>query len=175
VGEAQAASPRLAAASPRSPKVRGAQSVLGTRPRYAVHPHRRRRTRKRCARARRGQFRAGKRQGGRASERADSLRPSAAGVVRGGWCAVAGVQCAVRVQTQLSANCLLVVAWGSAGRSLGQVSASFVVFCDGRRTPRLHVLSLLRLCGDMLKRARGSERRGVVICRCVECRERDVL
>mmetsp|Transcript_26225 Transcript_26225/g.38535 ORF Transcript_26225/g.38535 Transcript_26225/m.38535 type:complete len:167 (+) Transcript_26225:227-727(+) len=113
VGEAQAASPRLAAASPRSPKVRGAQSVLGTRPRYAVHPHRRRRTRTRCARARRGQFRAGKR------------------------------------QTRLGANRLLVVAWGSAGRSLAQVSASFAVFCDGRRTPRLRVLSLLRL-GDIV-------------------------
>jgi len=107
VGEAQAASSRLATASPRSPKVRGAQSVLGTRPRYAVHPHRRRRTRTRCARAWRGQFRAGKR------------------------------------QTRLGANRLLVVAWGSAGRSLAQVSASFAVFCDGRR--RLRVLSLLRL------------------------------
>ena len=99
---------------PRSPKVRGAQSVLGTRPRYAVHPHRRRRTRTRCARARRGQFRAGKR------------------------------------QTRLGANRLLVVARGSAGRSHAQVSASFAVFCDGRRTPRLRVLSLLRLCSDML-------------------------
>jgi len=111
VGEAQAASPRLAAAIPRSPKVRGAQSVLGTRPRYAVHPHRR--TRTRCARARRGHFRAGKR------------------------------------QMRLVANRLLVVAWGSAG-SLAQVSASIAVFCDGRRTPRLRVLSLLRLCSDML-------------------------
>ena len=86
------------------------------------------------------------------------MRPSAAGVVRGCWCAVAGAQCAVRVQTQLGANRLLAVAWGSAGRSLAQVSASFAVFCDGRRTPRLRVLSLLRLCSDMLERARGSER-----------------
>ena len=39
---------------------------------------------------------------------------------------------------------------GSAGRSLAQASASFAVFCDGRRTPRLRVLSLLRLCSDML-------------------------
>jgi len=122
----------------RSPKVRGAQNVLGTRPRYAVHPHRRRRTRTRCARARRGQFRAGKR------------------------------------QTRLGANRLLVVAWGSAGRSLAQVSASFAVFGDGRRTPRLRFLSLLCLCSDMLERARGSGRRGVVICRCVECREREM-
>ena len=52
----------------------------------------------------------------------------------------------------------LVVAWGSAGRSLAQVSASFAVFCDGRRTPSLRVLSLLRLCSDMLERARGSDR-----------------
>jgi|AntAceMinimDraft_12_1070368.scaffolds.fasta_scaffold255306_1 hypothetical protein len=143
VGEAQAASPRLAAASPRSPKVRGAQSVLGTRPRYAVHPHRRRRTRTRCARARRGQFRAGKR------------------------------------QTRLGANRLLVVAWGSAGRSLAQVSASFAVFCDGRRTPRLRVLSLLRLCSDMLERARGSEREREEGCGDLQVRgvqrERDVL
>jgi len=65
------------------------------------------------------------------------------------------------------------VGMGSAGRSLAQVSASIAVFCDGRRTPRLRVLSLLRLCSDMLERARGSERRGVVICRCVECRERE--
>jgi len=49
-------------------------------------------------------------------------------LVRGGWCAVAGAQCAVPVQTQLGANCMLVVAWGSAGRSLAQVSASFAVF-----------------------------------------------
>ena len=39
-----------------------------------------------------------------------------------------------------------------------QVSASFAVFCDGRRTPRLRVLSLLRLCSGMLERARESER-----------------
>ena len=55
-------------------------------------------------------------------------------------------------------NRLLVVAFGSAGRSLAQVSASFAVFCDGRRMPRLRVLSLLRLCSDMLETARGSER-----------------
>ena len=77
----------------------------------------------------------------------------------------------------MGANRLLVVACGSAGRSLAQVSASFAVFCDGRRTPKLHVLSLLRLCSDMLERARGSDREreeGVVICRCVECREREM-
>ena len=50
----------------------------------------------------------------------------------------------------MGANRLLVVALGSAGRSLAQASASFAVFCDGRRTPRLRVLSLLRLCSDML-------------------------
>ena len=48
------------------------------------------------------------------------------------------------------------------------------VFGDGRRTPRLRVMSLLCLCSDMLKRARGSGRRGVVIRRCVECREREM-
>ena len=58
----------------------------------------------------------------------------------------------------MGANRMLVVAWGSASRSLAQVSVSFVVFCDGRRTPRLRVLSLLRLYSDMLERARGSER-----------------
>jgi len=103
VGEAQAASPRLAAVSPRSPKVRGA---LGTRPRCSVHPHRRRRTRTRCARARWGRFRAGKRQGGRSSERADALRPSAASVVRGGWCAVAGARCLA-----CSARCVCTRGW----------------------------------------------------------------
>jgi len=71
---------------------------------------------------------------------------------------VPGAQCVVRVQTRLGANRLLVGAWGSAGRSHAQVSASFAVFCDGRRTPRLRVLSLLHLCSDMLERARGSER-----------------
>ena len=55
-------------------------------------------------------------------------------------------------------NRMLVVAWWSAGRNLAQVSVSFPVFCDGRRTPRLRVLSLLRLYSDMLERARGSER-----------------
>jgi len=58
----------------------------------------------------------------------------------------------------MGANRLPVVAWGSAGRSLAQVSVSFAVFCDGRRTPRLRVLSLLRLSSDMLETARGSER-----------------
>ena len=58
----------------------------------------------------------------------------------------------------MGGNHNLVVAWGSAGRSLEQVSASFAVFCDGRRTPRLCVLSLLRLCSDLLERARGSDR-----------------
>jgi len=53
---------------------------------------------------------------------------------------------------------MMVVEWGSSGRSLAQVSASIAVFFDGRRTPRLHVLSLLRLCSDMLERARESER-----------------
>jgi len=71
------------------------------------------------------------------------------------------------------ANRLLVVAWGSAGRNPAQVSASFAVFFDGRRTPRLRVLSLLRLSSDMLEGARGSERRRVVIYRCVEYRERE--
>ena len=58
----------------------------------------------------------------------------------------------------MGANRLLVVALGSAGRSLAQVSVSMVVFCDALRTPRLRVLSLLRLCSDMLERAGGSER-----------------
>ena len=79
----------------------------------------------------------------------------------------------------MGANRLLVVAWGSAGRSLAQVSASFAVFCDGRRTPRLRVLSLLRLCSNMLERARGREREreegyGNLQVRGMQ-RERDVL
>ena len=85
----------------------------------------------------------------------------------------------------MGANRLPVVAWGSAGRSLAQVSVSFAVFCDGRRTPRLRVLSLLRLSSDMLETARGSERereegcgdlqvRGVqrerkMCCKCSKC------
>ena len=79
----------------------------------------------------------------------------------------------------MGANRMLVVAWGSASRSLAQVSVSFVVFCDGRRTPRLRVLSLLRLYSDMLERARGSEREreegyGDLQVRGMQ-RERDVL
>ena len=58
----------------------------------------------------------------------------------------------------MGANRLLVVALGSAGRSFAQVSVSMAVFCDTLRTPRLRVLSLLRLCSDMLERAGGSER-----------------
>ena len=76
----------------------------------------------------------------------------------------------------MGANSLLVV--GSAGRSLAQVSASFAVFCDGRRTPRLRVLSLLRLCSDMLERGsereREGERGGVwSFVKCLECIERE--
>ena len=79
----------------------------------------------------------------------------------------------------MGANRNLVVAWGSAGRSLAQVSASFAVFFDGRRTPRLGVLSLLRLCSDMLERARESEREQEERCGDLQVRgvqrERDVL
>jgi len=52
----------------------------------------------------------------------------------------------------MGANRLLVVALGSAGRSLAQVSASFAVFCDGRRTPRL---------SEREERAREQERDSV--------------
>ena len=71
------------------------------------------------------------------------------------------------------ARSMVPTVWWWSGRSLAQVSASFAVFFDGRRTPRLRVLSLLRLSSDMLEGARGSERRSVVIFRCVECRERE--
>ena len=162
MGEAQAASPHLAAASTRSPKVRGAQSVLGTRPSYAVHPHRRRCTRTRCARTRRGQFRAGKRRGGRASERAGRCvgavcsRCGARWLVRGAWRAVRGA-CADAAGCQPSAGDGVGERWQKP--RAGQCPcASFAVFCDRRRTPRLRVLSLLRLCSDMLERARESER-----------------
>jgi len=78
-----------------SPKVRGAHSVLGTRPKYDVHTHRRRRTRTHCARARQDQFRAGKRQGGRASERAGRCIGAVCSRCGARWL-VPGAQCACR-------------------------------------------------------------------------------
>ena len=170
VGEAQAASPRLAAASlPLAESPGRAQRAWHT-------------TEIRCAHApvetHANTLRTGtagpvpcRKEAGGESERASG--PMHWGRLQPVWCAVAGAWRAVRVQTQLGANRLLLVAWGSAGRSHAQVSALFAVFCDGRRTPRLRVLSLLRLCSDMLERARGSERRGVVILKCLECIERE--
>ena len=66
----------------------------------------------------------------------------------------------------MGANRLLVVAWGSAGRSLVQVSASIAVLYGV-------CCASAAICYREREGARGSERRGLVICRCVECRERE--